>query len=188
MLLLTLQVLLVLRNRVALHRTLGWFAVAWAALMAVLGPWAAVASQAVNLRSPVGDPPFLSVNFVDIGAFLVLLAWGIALRKNPAAHKRMMILATISHADPGFSRFSSYLFPTEPSSVIPWFFLAFYGNVLLIVLMVGWDWFRRRLIRSFVIDAAALLTAEFVATLLYFRGPWKALTLRWVETWARLYT
>jgi hypothetical protein len=42
------------------------------------------------------------VNFLDIVGFLVLLAWGIALRRNPAAHRRMMILATISLADPGF--------------------------------------------------------------------------------------
>src|SRR5580698_8212856 len=42
MLLLTAQVLLVLRDRVALHRKLGVFLVGWACVMAVLGPWAAM--------------------------------------------------------------------------------------------------------------------------------------------------
>jgi hypothetical protein len=118
MLLLTAQVLLVLRHRIEWHRKFGWFLAGWACLMAVLGPWAAFASDATSLNSGNGLPPqFLSVNFVDIGGFLVLLAWGIALRKNPAAHKRMMILSTVSLADPGFARFSGFLIPVEPHSV-----------------------------------------------------------------------
>ena len=75
--------------------------------MAFMGPAAfiSVAAQAAKLHGPF-PVPFLSVNIVDIGGFLVLLAWGIALRKNPAAHKRMMILSSVSLADPGFNRFS----------------------------------------------------------------------------------
>jgi len=186
MLLLTAQVLLVLRDRVAWHRKFGWFLAGWACLMAVLGPWAALASDAANLNTPANAlaPQFLSVNIVDIGGFLVLLAWGISLRKNPAAHKRMMILATVSLADPGFARVSGYLHHA-PQSLVPWFFDSFYGNVLIIVLMLAWDLWRGRLVRSFVVGASALLAAEFVATLLYFWGPWHTLTLGWVEAWAK---
>src|SRR5215472_13360126 len=70
MLLLTTQVLLVLRDRVSWHRKLGWLAAGWACLMAVLGPWAAMVSEARILNTPDGDPQFLSVNFVDIAGFL----------------------------------------------------------------------------------------------------------------------
>jgi hypothetical protein len=186
MLLLTAQVLLVLRHRIEWHRKFGWFLAGWACLMAVLGPWAAFASDAASLNSGNGLPPqFLSVNFVDIGGFLVLLAWGIALRKNPAAHKRMMILSTVSLADPGFARFSGFLIPVEPHSVAVWFFNVFYGNVLLVVLMAVWDWYRGRLIRSFLVGAASLLAAEYVASALYFWKPWQQLTLGWVAAWAR---
>lgn len=186
LLLLTAQVLLVLRDRVGWHRTMGWFAAGWACLMAVLGPWAAMASLAANIQKPVDiSPPFLSVNLLDIGGFLALLAWGFALRKNPAAHKRMMILATVSLADPGFSRFSGWLLP-EPLDVVPWFLGVFYGNALLIALMAAWDWWKGRLMRSFVVGSAALLAAEFAASLLYFWGPWKALTMSAVVAWAKL--
>jgi hypothetical protein len=180
MLLLTAQVMLVLRDRIAWHRKLGWFMAGWACLMAVMGPWAAMASQVVNLHSSSLDPQFFSVNIVDIAGFFILLGWGITLRKNPAAHRRMTILATVSLADPGFARFSEWVIPTEPASVLPWFFYVFYGNVLLIVLMAAWDWWRGRLMRSFVIGAVALLTGECVASVLYFWGPWKTLTLSWV--------
>jgi hypothetical protein len=186
MLLLTVQVTLVLSDHVAWHRKMGLFAAGWACLMAVLGTWAAMASQALNLhKPPIGDPAFISVNIVDIGGFLALLGWGFLLRKNPAAHKRMMLLATISLADPGFSRFSGWLM-AEPPSAISWFLYIFYGNALLILLMGAWDWWKGRLMRSFVIGAAALLVFEFLASLVYFWKPWRALTTSWVVAWAKL--
>ncbi len=185
MLLLTAQVLLVLRNRIASHRTFGWFLVAWAGLMAILGPCAAFASQAATLNTLHSFTPFLSVNLVDIVGFLALLAWGIALRKNPAAHKRMMILATISLADPGFSRFLGFLVPAFPANTFQFFVDIFYGNVLLIVLMAAWDLWKRRLMRSFVIGAAALLAAEYAASALFYWPPWQSLTLTAVQAWAK---
>jgi|GEM_PF-576721 len=186
MLLLTAQVLLVVGNRVSIHRKLGWFLAAWACLMAFMGPAAfiSVAAQAAKLHGPF-PRPFLSVQIGGIGGFLILLAWGIALRKNPAAHKRMMILSTVSIASPGFARFSNFLIPVAPHSATVWFFYIFYGNVLLIVLMAAWDWYRGRLIRSFVVGAAGLLAAEYLASALYFWKPWQQLTLGWVAAWAK---
>jgi len=90
-----MQVLLVLR--IAWHRTLGWFVAGWACLMAVLGPWAAMVSQAATSPNLSGnDTAFLSLNRANMINFVVLVAWGIALRKNPAAHRRLMILTTIA--------------------------------------------------------------------------------------------
>jgi hypothetical protein len=183
MLLLSAQVLLVVGDRVALHRKLGWFTAAWAGLMAVFGPLAVISSDVVNLNLPTGDPPFLSVNIVDVGSFIVLVAWGIALRKNPAAHRRIMILSTVALADPGFARFSE-LWPA-PTSVVPWFSSVFYGNVILIVAMAVWDWWRGRMMRQFVIGASISMVSMFTASLLYFWPPWRAMTQSWVELWAR---
>jgi len=185
MLLLTAQVLLVLGDRVATHRKLGVFAVGWACLMAVLGPWAAMEWQVSKLHTPHSNPWFLSLNIVDIAGFLILLAWGIALRKNPAAHRRMMILATVSLADPGFARLALGFRPDPPNSFLAWFFFMFYGNILLIALMAAWDLWRGRLMRSFVFGASGLLAAEFLCAVLYFWPPWRALTLSWVQLWAR---
>ena len=106
------------------------------------------------------------------------------MRKNPAAHRRIMILTTVAIADPGFARFSGWVWPQAPHSVTVWFLWTFYGNVLMILLMTAWDWYRARLMRSFVIGAAALLSAEFTATCLYFWAPWRAVSASWVMTWA----
>jgi hypothetical protein len=180
-----LQVLLVLRGRVALHRTLGWFCVGWAGLMAVMGPWAALADQISLLPTQYFEPQFLAVQLFDLAEFLALLSWGILLRTNPAAHRRMMILSTIALADPGYARISLWLQPTRPAGAVPWFFYYFYGNVLLIFLMAAWDWWRGRLMRSFVIGAAALLAAEWMTTFLYFWPPWRNVTETLVRACAR---
>lgn len=153
--------------------------------MAVVGPWAVMGSQATNLNTPNSDPQFLSVNLIDLVGFLILLAWGIALRRNPAAHKRMMILSMVSLADPGFSRILGAFLLDEPKSMVLWFFYVFYGNVLLLALITAWDWWRGRLMRSFVIGAGATLAAEVWATLVYFWTPWKELTHSWVGAWAK---
>ncbi len=185
MFLLTAQLLLVARNRVDLHRRLGWFLVAWACLMGMMGPVGAYSAFMMNVKAHgLSAYPFIAVHFVDIGGFLVLLAIGIRLRKNPAAHKRMMILSTVALADPGFSRFIGYAIPSwDPHTVFPYFIQIFYGNVLIVTLMLGWDLYRGRLIRSHVVASITLLAAMYVASFLYLWPPWQNLTLRWVTTW-----
>jgi hypothetical protein len=185
MLILTAQVMLVMKNRVGWHMKMGLFAAGWAGVMMVVGPWTAIAWQAVHVRKFMQPPQFLVINFVDIVGFAVLLSWGLALRKNPAAHKRMMILATVSLADPGFARIPKHLLDWKPATPFGMFWFVFYGNVLLIALMAAWDWRNRRLMRQFVIGAAGLLATEWVMATLFFWPPLQATTLGWVEAWAR---
>ncbi len=186
MFLLTVQVLFVVRDRVDVHRKLGWILAAWACLMGVMGPVAVytVVMLKVKAHGP-GPYPFMLVNFVDIGSFLVLLAIGIAMRKNSAAHKRMMILSTVALADPGFNRFIGYVYRAHPHTPFPFYLNVFYGNILIVALMLGWDFYRGRLIRSHVIASISLLTCMYIASVIYFWQPWRDLTLQWVTAWAK---
>lgn len=185
LLIMTAQVAMVVRERVGWHRKFGWFAAVWTLLMAVLGPWAALSSLAVNLHDPDFAPGFLSINIVDMGGFLGFVAWGLASRSNPAAHKRLMMLAMVAIADPGFARFSGN-FLHSPHSAVPYFIYIFYGNLMLLALMAFWDWRKGRLMRQFAIGGTAFAAASFAACVLYFWPPWQALTERWVEAWARV--
>jgi len=186
------QVLFVLGDRVAWHKRMGWIAAFWVGLMAVVGPWAALSFQAVNLHSPQSDPGFLSVQLGGIIAFVALTSWGFALRRNPAAHRRMMMLATASVAGPGFARFNghllhlSHLLHLPPHSVLSAFVSLFYGDMLLLILMAAWDWWRGRLMRSFVIGAAALIAVEVLMSASLFWAPWKGLALSMIRAWAKL--
>jgi hypothetical protein len=186
MFLLTAQVLLVVRNRVDLHRKLGWFLVAWACLMGVMGPVGLYTSvmMYVKVHGPVSDP-FMAVQILDISSFLVLLAVGIVMRKNPAAHKRMMILSSVALASPGFSRFLSFVYPTDPQKYYPFLLPIYYGNILLIFLMLGWDFYRGRLVRAHVIASVSLLACLYINSVLYYWKPWSDLTLQWTTAWAK---
>ncbi len=187
LLLLTSLVLLVENEKVQVHRKLGWFAGGWACLMTVLGPWAILASMAVNLNHPdLIPPPFLSIAFSNSLLFAALTGVGVLLRRNSAAHKRIMILATAAMADPGFSRFTGYLWPAEPHSPIVWYFYTYYGDLLLILLIFLWDWKKGRVMKQYVYAASAVLLIEFMAVGLYFWEPWKVFTRNLIETWARL--
>lgn len=185
MLLLTAQVLLVAGDRVALHRRLGWFTAGWAVLMLVLGPWAAMASQSLVINGPEYDPPFLSVQMGDILAFVVFVAWGVALRKNPAAHKRIMILSTIALIDAGFGRFTGWIWPANPKSMVVWYLWECYGNLLMLGVMAGWDWWRGRLMKQFAVGAVALFSLECLEDFLYHWAPWKAFTTGVIAAWVR---
>jgi len=185
MLILTAQVMLVMTDHVRLHRKMGLFAAGWACVMVVVGPWTAMAWQAVHVQKFMLPPQFLMINLLDIVAFVILLSCGLALRKNPAAHKRMMILATVSLADPGFARIPKHLLEWKPATPFGLFWFVYYGDVLLIALMAAWDWRKGRLMRQFVLGAGGLLAAQWVTAMLYFWPPWQAMSLRWVEAWAR---
>ena len=186
MCLITAQVLLVVRNRVDLHRKLGWLLVAWACLMGVMGPIAAysAAMMGVKVHGPSPHPVF-ATQATNIGCFLFLFAIGVALRRNPAAHKRMMILANVSLAPPGFARLIEYFYPFRPHTPMAAFLYFFYGNILIIALMLGWDLNRSRLIRSHVLGAIALIGCDLIAAFLYSWPPWSDLTLQWVTAWTK---
>jgi hypothetical protein len=132
-----------------------------------------------------GPDPFMCVQLLDISSFLVLLAIGISLRRNPAAHKRLMILSSAALASPGFSRFLGYVYPANPTTSLLFLVNVYYGNILLIVLMLGWDLYRGRLIRSHVIASIALFVCLCLNSFLFFWPPWSDLTFRWITAWAK---
>jgi hypothetical protein len=186
MFLITAQVLLVVRNRVDIHRKLGWLLVAWACLMGVMGPVAAYTAVMVRTKAHGPSPdPFLSVQIIDIGSFLILLAIGIGLRKNPAAHKRMMILSSVALSAPGFARFLRYVYPTEAHTPFHFLLITYYGDILLVVLMLSWDLYRGRLVRAHVLASISLLACWCLSSVFYFWQPWSDLTLLWVTAWAK---
>lgn len=184
LLLLTAQILLVVGDRVRLHRRLGWFMAGWAGLMVVLGVWTAMVAKAPVDSGPA-SPQFLSVNFGSLLAFLFFVLWGVGLRGNPAAHKRIMILSTVAILDPGYGRLSAWLW-SEPHSMVMWYFFNFWGDVLVLSAMAAWDAWRGRLMKQFAVGAVGLILLQCLQDLLYHWGPWRGFTQGLVAAWARV--
>ncbi len=181
----TALVLMVETGNVGFHRRFGWFAAGWAALVLVIAPWSELSWQALNLHTPGALPPeFLSIAFSSVICMAVLLAWGILLRRNSAAHRRVLMLATICISDAGFSRMVSLFLPA-PTRFFGTYLFYEGGNLLLIVLMFLWDWKRNRIMKQFLWAAFLILGVGLTATGLYFNGTWQSVTRSWLEWWAR---
>jgi hypothetical protein len=101
------QNLLVMRGRTRIHRRLGVAGAVLAAAMVVVGSVLAIQVAAAG-RVPPGNPmsprAFLVIPLFDLATFAPLIALAIYLRGRPEAHKRLMLLATISILGAAFGR------------------------------------------------------------------------------------
>src|SRR5688572_5101730 len=97
-LLLVVQVTLVTTGRVSVHRRLGAIAAGFIPLMVITGLLTAVrgARDGWNPGGPFPDAlGFMIVGVGDIAIFTGLAVAGLAWRRRPDVHKRLMLLATL---------------------------------------------------------------------------------------------
>jgi hypothetical protein len=137
--LLVVQAMLIGVRRVAVHRQLGAAGVMVALGMVALG----LAGSLVAANRPTGFngvavPPlqFLVVPFFDLVFFSTFFALAVARRADAQAHKRLMLLATVSLLGAAFARWPVIWRNPNP--------FVFYGLAdLFIVALAVWD-FRTR--------------------------------------------
>ncbi|HEY1766917.1 MAG TPA: hypothetical protein VGG26_04650 [Terracidiphilus sp.] len=181
----TALVLMVETGNVKLHRRLGWWAAGYAALVLVIAPLSELSWQALNLQTPGALPPqFLSIAFSGVICMAVLLPCGILMRRNSAAHRRVLMLAIICISDAGFARLMN-LFMPAPTTFLGTYLFYEGGNLLLILLMFLWDWKRDRVMKQFLMGASFVVTLSLSATGLYFNSTWQTITRAWLQYWAR---
>jgi hypothetical protein len=173
MLLLLVQMLLVSGKRVSLHRKLG---IAGFLLAGVMVPVAVmvVANELHRFASLGGAAlSFSLVPFWEVSNFAVLAGSAFALRKHPAAHKRLIILATVAMMPAAVSRIPVPLI----RQWTPWEVLAF------VIAIAAYDiWSMRR------IHAATLAGAGLIGVFLLGAFPightaaWHVVA-RWMLSW-----
>ncbi len=173
--LLTTQIMLIRSQRVSLHRELGMAGTALYGAMIVLGITTSVAVDYELFVTPRSDPSFLSVQLADMLTFALLGGVAIARRKNPDAHKRLMLLATIFIADAGFARWwgpglERFLGDGYWGN---WAQL-YLGDLLLVAMLGAYDLISRgRLYPAYAFGALWGLGLEFAAIWLYVSPWWK---------------
>ncbi len=96
---------LIVRGSITRHRQLGMLGAVIAASMVVLGIVTTVAALEQH-RVPPFFPPgiFLVLDVLGVIGFGILTAWAIALRKQAAWHKRLMLCGTILVMSPAIGR------------------------------------------------------------------------------------
>lgn len=109
------QILLVRRRDLVLHRRLGYFGLGLAAVMVVTGVWMSLSMEAWHHdRGSEGALGFLPVPLLDLVIFSVLIAAAGLMRRDPATHKRLVLLATTQLLGAGFGRMELYQIPSTP--------------------------------------------------------------------------
>jgi hypothetical protein len=154
MLLLVTQAALVSTRRLAWHRTLGIVAFGLPPLMIGLGVVAAV--DALGRKVSIGplDPATsLALPLVNITAFAIVIAAAWMARRRPDAHKRLVVLATISLSTAALGRIPWAQVDLSPAAgpVI--------GLAALILLLVAYDVLSLRRVHRSTMWAAPIVFA-----------------------------
>jgi hypothetical protein len=179
LILLTVQTVLIGRGRVALHRRLGGFGAGLAVLVVLTGLVATYVVENLMFGTPRSDPAFISTLLVDVLNFASLATAGLLLRRDAAAHKRLMLLATMSLLQAGFIRWWGKAMLAAFGGGFLGGWMADYLGVSLLVLGLGvYDLVtRRHLHPAYVVGAIWILSWQFIAKWLYVSPWWKDVSL-----------
>ncbi len=179
------QIFLVETGDIRLHKNLGWATAVVSAAMVPLGIIAALVDQARQVGHPDYAPQFLGLEFVDMVGFAIFIVAGLLWRKDPAAHKRLMILSALALVDASFSRAWQLTIKVVPPGPFGWWMQYFFGTTLMLIAMAAWDlWRRKRIHPTVLFGMAVLWGGEIISAVLQFSPGWKIAMAALVKTWA----
>ena len=175
--LLVTQATLIASRRTAVHRVVGPWVASFAAVMVVVGLYAAL----VAAKRPTGFvgipiPPlqFLIVPFADVVLFATFVALAIVERADPQSHKRLMLLATVNLLGAAVARIPG-VFEGGP--------IAFFGITdLFIVALAVWDFRTRGRLHPVTLWAGlAIIVSQPLRLVLMGTEGWQAFA-RWATS------
>lgn len=180
----TAQIALVELRKPALHRRLGWWLVGLSLAMVPLGLVAAMVDMARAAAHTPYQPEFLGLEFQAMLVFAILLTLAVRMRRDIAAHRRLMMLLVVDLLDPGTSRAFGFFSPIHPAGAFGWWLNFFWGNAALLLAMIGWDRWRHGRVHPALLGGGALLAAgEAIAVALEFSPWWHVVAGRLVAAW-----
>lgn len=128
-----LQSALVRSRNVRLHRTLGWFGLALAVCILVIGYLTAIGMDRFHREGPndTEPPAFLIVQLMDLSSFAIPLALAIYWRRRPEFHRRLMLVASCGLTDAAFGRFPLLPLAFSPGGVDALVFLGIVRDLIV---------------------------------------------------------
>jgi uncharacterized membrane protein len=181
--LLTTQILLVRTRRTALHMKLGYVGVALVPVMALSAYSSEIYTQRWHLTQGTNNFAFFIVPVLDILGFTALASAALALRKNPSAHKRLILLATTIIVGAAYSRWWGDSLAAAFGDGLGGMLLNTYaGADVILAGAVGYDlWTRGRLHRVYEVVVPAILLSQITATLVYHSPGWPAVASMFIR-------
>jgi hypothetical protein len=177
-LLLVTQTSLVAAGRVDIHRRLGIAGFLLACLMVILGVLAAT-DQLAHRATPTGLDPqyFYIVPITDMLIFATLIFFAFRARTNPAAHKRIILVATNALLLAAIARWPLALIHRNPVRAA----LLSYAFLLL---LVAYDlWSTRKVHRATLYASAFLIFVQQIRLPIANTAAWHAFAA-WAQSHA----
>lgn len=176
--LLIVQAGLISARRVGWHRKLGMAGFVLAIAMVVM-----VVLTVADLAARVkGNPSMelvlglLSVTFTDAFDFAVLAGFAFALRRDAAAHKRLIIIATICLTRAAFFRWHVPILYRH-------IYAAYAATYVLLLLLAGYDlWSTHKIHRATLWGSVFLIVMGQSTRIVGPSAPWHAFA-HWVQSW-----
>lgn len=172
--LLTAQIGLIRSGRPKLHMKLGLLGFALVPVMAVSAFFSEVYSQRFYFAHPPNSQAFFILPIFYVIAFTSLATSALALRGNPPAHKRLILLATTIIVGAAYTRWWGETLSRLVGDGLGGMLINSYtGTNLLLLFAVGYDGFTRgRLHRVYEIGVPAILLGEIATTYIYHSPLW----------------
>ncbi|MBA3811848.1 MAG: hypothetical protein H0X27_09470 [Caulobacteraceae bacterium] len=173
MALVTAQPLLIRTHRWQLHQKLGLVALPLAVAMAMSGTGVGLYAVRRDLAAGAGDIGYSSLIGVltTMAIFVALVAAAIALRKRPAWHKRMILLATIAILWPAWFRFRHLMLWVPRPDI--WLAVVLSDSLILVAALRDQFAFGR-VHPAYWIFGSALVAEHVAEALLFDSPPWRA--------------
>lgn len=184
--LLTSQTVLIRKRKLRLHRRWGTAGGILAVAVILVGLWAALEFEKLGMSTPQPRPHFLAIEWSNIIEFGVLAAAAIIARRRPAAHKRLIFLATLSLTPAAFNRAigKPFLRPLLGSGVWQTWVQIFSLTDVMVLGIGFYDWKTRgRVHPAWVVGASGIVLGQLVASWLFYNPAWKALAVSLLNWW-----
>lgn len=174
MCLLTFQIALIRTHKPKLHMKLGLVGFGLVPLMAVSAFLSEVYSQQWRFVHPPNSQPFFIIAIFEVLGFATFATAALIFRKNPAAHKRLILLATTMIVGAAYGRWWGTglynLFGEGLSGVLIY---TYTGTNLLLLGAVAYDWWTRgRIHPVYEVAVPAILAGEVATTIIYHSASW----------------
>jgi uncharacterized membrane protein len=174
LLLLTAQILLVRMRRVAVHRSLGLIGFGLVPLMAVSAIVSEAYAQRFHVAHPPDNYPFFFVAIFYVLGFAILAGAALVRRKDPAAHKRLILLATTIIVGAAYARWWGDALTARFGDGYGGMLANTYtGTDLLLLGAILYDFATRgRLHRVYEVGVPAILLSEVATSMVYHAAWW----------------
>lgn len=139
-----------------------------------------------TMATPERRPQFLAIEWSNIVEFAGLATAAFATRKQPAAHKRLILLATLSLTPAAFNRAIGrpFLHPLLGSGMWQTWVQIFLLSDLMVLGIGLYDWRTRgRVHPAWALGASCVVVGQLTASWLFYSLTWRAIATSILRSW-----